>query len=71
MNFHADRSKTMYLMYEDLARAHQAERLGEAQELRRGHELALAARLARKAERATRRAERAAHGVRLALARAV
>ena len=61
----------MNLMYEDLARAQMSERLGEAQKLRRGRELAMAARLARKAERASRRAERAAQQVRVALARAV
>lgn len=53
MNFH-----------EDLARAHIAARLGEAQELRRGHQLVLARRL-------SRRAERAAAAARLAIARSL
>jgi hypothetical protein len=52
----------MNLMNEDLARAHMAARLGEAQQYRQGHQLALARRLSRKAEQAAREA-------RLALAR--
>lgn len=54
----------MNLMHEDLARAQMAARLGEAQELRRGHHLVRARRLSRKAERAALQA-------RLALARAL
>ena len=54
----------MNLMYEELARAHTTARLGEAQQLRRGHQMALARRLSRKAERAAQQA-------RLALARAL
>ena len=52
------------LMNEDLARAHMAARLGEAQQLRRGRQQAAARRLSRKAEQAQRQA-------RLALARAI
>lgn len=52
------------LMHEDLARAQMSARLGEAHEQRRGHQLALARRLSRKAERAAQQA-------RLALARAL
>ena len=52
------------LMHEDLARAQMRARLGEAQELRRGHQLALARRMSRKAEQAAQQA-------RLALARAI
>ena len=52
----------MNLIHEDLARAHAAARLGEAQQQRRGRQLVLARRLARKAERA-------AYEARLALAR--
>lgn len=59
-----NRSRTMSLIYEELARAHTAERLGEAQEARRGHRLATARRL-------SRRAERAALQARLALARSL
>ncbi len=59
-----DRSTTMYSLHEDLARAQAAARLGEAQELRRGHQLVRARRLSRKAERAAQQA-------RLALARAL
>jgi hypothetical protein len=58
------RSNTMSLMNESLARAQMSARLGEAQDLRRGHQLARARRLSRKAERA-------AHQARLALARAL
>jgi hypothetical protein len=58
------RSKTMNLMNENLARAQMSARLGEAQQLRRGHQLARARRL-------SRRAERAAQQARLALARAL
>ena len=54
----------MNLMQEDLARAQMTARLGEAQQLRRGHQMALARRLSRKAERAAQQA-------RLALARAL
>jgi hypothetical protein len=54
----------MYLLNEDLARAHRSARLGEARELRRGHQLVLARRL-------SRRAERAAQQARLALARSL
>lgn len=52
----------MTLMNEDLARAQMAARLGEADELRLGHQLVVARRL-------SRRAERAAQQARLALAR--
>jgi len=54
----------MNLMQEDLARAQMRARLGEAQQLRRGYQMALARRLSRKAERAAQQA-------RLALARAL
>jgi hypothetical protein len=59
---HKNRRREMNLMYEDLARAHTAERLGEAQQQRRGHQLSAARRLSRRAERATQQS-------RLALAR--
>lgn len=64
MNTHLNRSTDMSLMNEDLARAQMSARLGEAQHLRRGHQLARANRL-------TRRAEQAAQQARLALARAL
>jgi hypothetical protein len=54
----------MNLIHEDLARAQMSARLGEAQQLRRGHQLARARRLSRKAEQAAQQA-------RLALARAL
>lgn len=54
----------MQLMNEDLARAQMSARLGEAQQQRRGHQLARARRISRKAELAARQA-------RLALARAL
>jgi hypothetical protein len=58
------RSNEMNTMQEDLARAQMATRLGEAQQLRRGHHLVRARRLSRKAEQAAQQA-------RLALARAL
>ena len=58
------RSTEMNSMNESLARAQMSARLGEAQELRRGHQLARARRLSRKAEKAAQQA-------RLALARAL
>jgi hypothetical protein len=54
----------MNLMHEELARAQMTTRLGEAHELRRGHQMALARRMSRKAEQAAQQA-------RLALARVV
>ncbi len=54
----------MNLMHESLARVQMTERLGEAQQLRRGHQLAVARRMSRKAEQA-------AQNARLALARAL
>jgi hypothetical protein len=62
MNTDTNRSTVMSLMYEELARAQMSARLGEAQELRRGHQVAVVRRL-------SRRAERAAYKARLALAR--
>jgi hypothetical protein len=59
-----NRSTKMNLINEDLARAQISSRLGEAQELRLGHQLTRARRL-------TRRAERAAQQARLALARSL
>jgi hypothetical protein len=52
----------MSLMHEELARAHMSARLGEAQSRRRGHQVLVARRL-------SRRAERAALQARLVLAR--
>ena len=54
----------MNLLPENLARAQMSARLGEAQELRRGHHLLMARRMSRKAELAAQQA-------RLALARAI
>ena len=64
MKTYRKRSTTMSLMHENLARAQMSARLGEAQQLRRGHQLARARRLSRKAEEAAQQA-------RLALARAL
>ena len=64
MNHHTNRSTKMNLMNEDLARSQMSARLGEAHELRRGHQLVMARRL-------SRRAERAAQQARLALARSL
>jgi hypothetical protein len=57
-----DRSTSMNLYTTDLARAHVTSRLEQARAERLGHQLTTARRL-------TRRAERAASRVRLALAR--
>jgi len=54
------RSSTMYLLYEDLARAHLGERRAEAQRGALAARLARAQRLQRRAETATARARRAA-----------
>ena len=59
-----NRSTEMNLMNENLARAQMSARLGEAQQMRRGHHLAQARRMSRKAEQAAQQA-------RLALARAI
>ncbi|MGN0063150.1 MAG: hypothetical protein ACI379_02820 [Nocardioides sp.] len=64
MNFHQNGLTDMNLMHEELARAQMAARLGEAQELRLGQQMAVARRMSRKAEKAARSA-------RLALARAL
>ena len=64
MNTNQNRSNEMRLMNEDLARAQMSRRLGEAHDLRRGHQLAMSRRL-------SRRAERAAQQARLALARSL
>jgi hypothetical protein len=64
MNHFTNGRNDMNLMQENLARAQMAARLGEAQELRRGHQLAVARRMSRKAEQAAQQA-------RLALARAM
>lgn len=52
----------MNMLSEELARAQLSARLGEAHHQRQGHQLVLARRLSRKAERA-------AHQARLAVAR--
>jgi len=64
MNLNRNWSNEMTTMQEALARAQMAARLGEAHELRRGHHMARARRLSRKAEQAAQQA-------RLALARAL
>ncbi|MBS2938943.1 hypothetical protein KDN32_14480 [Nocardioides sp. J2M5] len=64
MKTYRNGNNDMNLMHEELARAQMSARLGEALELRRGHRLALARRMSRKAEQAAQQA-------RLALARAI
>jgi len=64
MNTDFSRSTEMNFQHEILARAQMTARLGEAQQLRRGHQLVTARRLSRKAERAAQKA-------RLALARVI
>ena len=60
MNTETNRSTVMNLMYEDLARAQMSRRLAEAQSQRRGHRVAVARRLSRRAERAAQAARVAA-----------
>lgn len=55
----AKRSTKMYLINEDLARAHIELRMQEAEEHRRGNRIAKANRLSRRAERAAQRARAA------------
>ena len=64
MNQTIERSTTMSLLYEDLARAHMNARLEQAREQRLVVNLRAARRLSRKAERAAAQA-------RLALARVI
>ena len=64
MKTYRNGSNDMNLMHEELARAQMTARLGEAHELRRGHQMALARRMSRKAEQAAQQA-------RLALARVI
>jgi hypothetical protein len=64
MKTNRNRRTAMNTMHEALARAQMSARLGEAQQLRRGHQLVMARRLSRKAEQAAQQA-------RLALARAI
>jgi hypothetical protein len=64
MKTYRSRRTAMNTMHEALARAQMHARLGEAQQLRRGHQLAMARRLSRKAELAAEQA-------RLALARTI
>ncbi|GGW85326.1 hypothetical protein [Streptomyces noursei] len=54
-----NRNLAMQLMPEALARAHVQQRLQEAESQRRGHRLAAARRMQRRAERASLRARRA------------
>jgi len=60
MNTETNRSTVMNLMYEDLARAQMSRRLAEAHSSRRGHRVAAARRLSRRAERAAQAARVAA-----------
>jgi hypothetical protein len=64
LNTEMNRSTAMTLMFEELARSQMSERLGEAQSRRRGHQVVVARRL-------SRRAERAALQARLVLARSL
>jgi hypothetical protein len=64
VNIFKNRSKQMNLLNENLAREQMSARLGEAQQLRLGHQLTRARRLSRKAELAAEQA-------RLALARTI
>jgi len=55
MNTFENRSKSMNLIHENLARAQMSARLGEAQQLQRGREIARARRMSRKARLALAR----------------
>jgi hypothetical protein len=63
-NPNENRRTAMSYLNESLARAHMSERVVEAQQLRRGHQLAIV-------RRKSRRAERAALQARLTLARSL
>jgi hypothetical protein len=56
MKTHQNRSTDMNTMHEAMARAQMDARLGEAQQLRRGHQLTMARRLGKKAEQAAQQA---------------
>ncbi|MEO6512232.1 MAG: hypothetical protein ABIO16_14635 [Nocardioides sp.] len=56
MTTHQNRSTDMNTMHEAMARAQMVARLGEAQQLRRGHQLTMARRLGKKAEQAAQQA---------------
>jgi hypothetical protein len=60
MNTDTNRSTVMNLMYEDLARAQMTQRLTEAQTRRHAHQVVVARRLSRRAERAAQQARLAA-----------
>lgn len=64
-----NRSSTLYLMNEALARAQSRERLKQAEHARLARDLAVARRRQRRAERAARRARRLAHAASLSLQR--
>jgi hypothetical protein len=64
MSNRQNRRTNMNTMHEALARAQMSARLGEAHQLRRGHQLTMARRLSRKAEQAAQQA-------RLAIARTI
>lgn len=64
-----NRSSTVFLMNEALARAHSRERLKQAEHERMVRGLVVARRSQRRAERAARRARRLAHAASLSLER--
>ena len=64
MKLSRKKTEMNHLMHENLARAQMSARLGEAQQQRRGHQMAHLRRVSRKAEQAAQQA-------RLALARAI
>lgn len=68
-DFPVNRSSTVFLMNEALARAHRSERLKQAEHERLVRDLVVARRMQRKAERAARRARRLAHAASLAFER--
>jgi hypothetical protein len=70
-NTSVSRRIEMYLMQEDLARAHLREQLKSAEQYRRNRLVLQVEKAQRQAERARRRADRAAAKARLAVARMI
>lgn len=68
-DFPVNRSSTVFLIHEALARAHSRERLQQAERERMARDLLAAQRLQRRAERAAHRARKLAHAASLSLDR--
>ncbi|MEV1010298.1 hypothetical protein [Streptomyces sp. NPDC049881] len=66
-----NRTSKLQLIQEAMARSHMSERIREAESQRTAHQLTVARRLERRSARLLRKAERASHRARRALARTV